>query len=603
MIRNSCRLTRKAFADLLGVSFKTVESWELGINTPGSAAARLLDILGYDCEYAMSIGAYPLQRYDGSKVKKLRVKLGLSRELFALAIGVSENAAASWEQNRTVPNGPASRIMDLLDKDGDILGLLMGCNDGEEWKKPMDERLKVSVIIATHNNADTIGNSIDSIWSRSFRDMEVIVVDVNSTDGTKDLLLEMAAEDPQVTFLADGMGSLGHARNMGLDHARAPYIVFADPDGYFRSNALEYMSLMLDESPDADMFTCETDCFGNDAYGRTGEELRNAMADANDRDGRKQEMDSRLIRHWAFDCMTMYRASFLRDNAIRFYDMPGRGRQDDAFRLLASAKGIASATADAKYDRMMDIPRQRITDAKDAADVCREFRFLKAKLQEDEALWQKMRLVFWQAYYDRNMLWYERLPDESRAVLSKQMQADMKEAIRRKEYSREHFDIRVREEMELLMRSADAFDRHQKKRIAKRETERDAGNEKDARLTEIRTFDEKDGLERMARESARHAREMRREEHLDRKWLLEEMTHDLAPLRMLLGLSVEEMGNLIGVSGSTYRNIETGKKEVSWDQYMALLFVFRYNGRTAAVTDTLGLYPRPLQLRVRNGVT
>ena len=252
---------------------------------------------------------------------------------------------------------------------------------------------------------------------------------------------------------------------------------------------------------------------------------------------------------------------------------------------------------------MMDIPRQRITDAKDAADVCREFRFLKAKLQEDEALWQKMRLVFWQAYYDRNMLWYERLPDESRAVLSKQMQADMKEAIRRKEYSREHFDIRVREEMELLMRSADAFDRHQKKRIAKRETERDAGNEKDARLTEIRTFDEKDGLERMARESARHAREMRREEHLDRKWLLEEMTHDLAPLRMLLGLSVEEMGNLIGVSGSTYRNIETGKKEVSWDQYMALLFVFRYNGRTAAVTDTLGLYPRPLQLRVRNGVT
>ena len=89
---------------------------------------------------------------------------------------------------------------------------------------------KVSVIIATHNHAATIGDCIDSIWSRSFTGVEVIVVDVNSTDSTKEMLLEMAEDDAQVTFLADGMGSLGHARNMGMNHARAPYIMFLEPE-------------------------------------------------------------------------------------------------------------------------------------------------------------------------------------------------------------------------------------------------------------------------------------------------------------------------------------------------------------------------------------
>ena len=65
---------------------------------------------------------------------------------------------------------------------------------------------KVSVIIATHNNVATIGDCIDSLWSRKFNEVEVIVVDVNSTDGTKDLLAEMAAEDEHITYLADSRG-------------------------------------------------------------------------------------------------------------------------------------------------------------------------------------------------------------------------------------------------------------------------------------------------------------------------------------------------------------------------------------------------------------
>ena len=71
------------------ISVKTLEAWEQGINTPGSAAARLLDLIGYDYGFAATIARQPLQEYDGAMVKAIRKKLGLPRELFALAIGVS----------------------------------------------------------------------------------------------------------------------------------------------------------------------------------------------------------------------------------------------------------------------------------------------------------------------------------------------------------------------------------------------------------------------------------------------------------------------------------------------------------------------------------
>ncbi len=83
----------------------------------------------------------------------------------------------------------------------------------------MNTKPKVSVVIATHNNSETIEECIESLWNGRFNDIEVIAVDVNSTDGTKDILSEMAAEDDRIIFLADSLGSMGHARDMGMSHA------------------------------------------------------------------------------------------------------------------------------------------------------------------------------------------------------------------------------------------------------------------------------------------------------------------------------------------------------------------------------------------------
>ena len=467
----------------------------------------------------------------------------------------------------------------------------------------MNKTPKVSVVIATHNNAENIGECIDSLWNGSFDEIEVIAVDVNSTDGTKDILADMAASDEQITFLADSMGSLGHAKNIGMDHARAPYIIFAAPDGFFHRDAIEHMCLQLDDAPDANMITCETDSVGSGLHGRTAKDRRKSIGNANYKDGRRQEMESRLIRSWMFDNITMYRTSFLYDNGIRHFDRPGYGSQDSAFRFLAMAGGTASVSVDVKYSCRMDLPGLRIKDSKIVTDVCEEFRFLKAQLQKDSALWWRMRLVYWQAYYDRNMLLYEQLSDDLRVRLSKRLQADIKEAIYRKEFSREHFDVRVRDEMELLLKSTNEFDKLQDRKLSEREKAFAAEVHRDDRMSAIILSKENDELERLSRESAEKTEKFRKENRLNRKWLMDEMTRDMASLRMLLGVSTEEMSNLLGISNSAYKSFETGRKEISWDLYMALLFIFRYNDRTASVADALGLFPEPLKARIKKGTS
>lgn len=465
----------------------------------------------------------------------------------------------------------------------------------------MYKRPKVSVIIATHNNAENIGDCVDSLWSRSFSEIDVIVVDVNSTDGTKDVLANMVS-DEQIIFLADSTGSIGHAKNMGVDRARGDYIVFVEPKDFVHRNALEYMSLKLDDSPDADMFSIEIDCIGDDSYGRTAEDRRKSIGNANSIDPRRQEMDSRVVRYWIFESFTMYRKTFLREYDIHHYDVPGYGRQSDAFCFLAMAKGIPSVSVDIYYSRNMDIQSKLITDSRVINDFCSEYKYLRDRLREDSKKWWTYRLVYWQTYYDRAMLLYERLSDDLKSVFSKRMQADIRGAVLHKEYSEEHFDIRVRDEMQLLMKSTPEFDRYQAERIKKRKKERDVLLRREDRISEIAASTEENELERLSKESAQRIRERRKKNRLDRAWLMDEMARDMAPLRLLLGLTTDEMGKILGLSESTYKSIESGKREISWDQYMALLFIFRYNDRTAPVTDTLGLYPDPLKNRIRKGV-
>jgi len=105
---------------------------------------------------------------------------------------------------------------------------------------PMNTACMLSVIIPTHNVRPWITETIQSVLMQDFDDMEVIVVDDHSEDGTLEVVERVAGADPRVKVVRAAARGGGSARNEGVDRARGEYIVFADgddivPEGAYRA--------------------------------------------------------------------------------------------------------------------------------------------------------------------------------------------------------------------------------------------------------------------------------------------------------------------------------------------------------------------------------
>ena len=63
----------------------------------------------------------PIPHYGETTIKSVRNKLGLSQMAFAEALGVSKKTVEAWEAGTNIPQGPAQRILELLQKEYDLL--------------------------------------------------------------------------------------------------------------------------------------------------------------------------------------------------------------------------------------------------------------------------------------------------------------------------------------------------------------------------------------------------------------------------------------------------------------------------------------------------
>lgn len=87
-----------------------------------------------------------------------------------------------------------------------------------------------SVIVPCRNAADTVADAISGVLASSLREIEVLVVDDGSCDGTADIIEGLSRRDPRVRLLKNGGKGVSSARNAGLDAASGRFIFFVDAD-------------------------------------------------------------------------------------------------------------------------------------------------------------------------------------------------------------------------------------------------------------------------------------------------------------------------------------------------------------------------------------
>lgn len=100
----------------------------------------------------------------------------------------------------------------------------------------------VSVIIPVYNVFPYLREALDSVVNQTCRELEIIIVDDGSTDGSGSVC-DAYREDPRVQVIHQKNRGLSNARNVGLDRMKGDYVAFLDPDDAFHP---DFIRLMLD---------------------------------------------------------------------------------------------------------------------------------------------------------------------------------------------------------------------------------------------------------------------------------------------------------------------------------------------------------------------
>ena len=110
-----------------------------------------------------------------------------------------------------------------------------------------DDAPLLSVVIPTHNVRPWLRQALDSVLRQDV-DLEVIVVDDRSDDGTIEFAREAAGRDARVSVVSSSGEGGGSARNAGADLARGRYLVFADGDDLIPDGAYDALVTSLEVS-------------------------------------------------------------------------------------------------------------------------------------------------------------------------------------------------------------------------------------------------------------------------------------------------------------------------------------------------------------------
>lgn len=97
----------------------------------------------------------------------------------------------------------------------------------------------VSVIVVTYNAAGTIARCIDSILGQSLKDIELIVIDDGSKDGTGGIVDRYMEADSRIKVVHQKNSGVSVARQKGLDMVTGAYSIFVDSDDWIEPDMLE----------------------------------------------------------------------------------------------------------------------------------------------------------------------------------------------------------------------------------------------------------------------------------------------------------------------------------------------------------------------------
>ena len=192
-------------------------------------------------------------------------------------------------------------------------------------------RCKISVIVPVYNVEKYLKQCLDSLAAQTLKNIEFIIVNDGSTDGSLSIIQDFKARDERFIILDRENAGYGSAVNAGFNIAQGEYIGIVESDDWVESDAFEKLYILASENDKPDVV--KSNYF---AFNETDEKfIENYKAETCDDFFEKQDIEKmgKCIMSAPSIWAGIYRRDFLVAEGISFRETQGAAYQDTAFIL------------------------------------------------------------------------------------------------------------------------------------------------------------------------------------------------------------------------------------------------------------------------------
>jgi glycosyltransferase involved in cell wall biosynthesis len=218
-----------------------------------------------------------------------------------------------------------------------------------------------------------LARCIASVVGQSYGNLDIILIDDGSTEGSADICAEWARRDKRITYIRQDNAGLGAARNSGMRAAKSEYITFLDADDWFEPAFVEkIIGAMLNTGGDIGM--CDIYYVDSASMSRQAVRLRFGKHVVSSRDDKSIVNKSRLFA-WG----KIYKRVLLDKCNFSFPDITF---EDICIPLLVARADNICYVPEPLFSYFRNRPGSLSNDYNKIDDICKGLQLLYDKLNE-----------------------------------------------------------------------------------------------------------------------------------------------------------------------------------------------------------------------------
>lgn len=239
---------------------------------------------------------------------------------------------------------------------------------------------KVSIVVPIYNVEKYVEQCVRSLMGQTLREIEIILVNDGSKDGSREIIGRLAQEDPRISILDRENSGYGASINAGFAAATGEYLGILESDDYCEPDAFETL-YALAKSAGADMAKCAFNFYWSDPerweyFG---------IVDAAHAERPMAPLDYESMFYVKASIWSaIYRADFIRAQGITLRESPGASYQDTSFsfKVMCLAKTVAY-TQEALFNYRQDNENSSVNSKGKAFVLMDEYAEIERFLAQD----------------------------------------------------------------------------------------------------------------------------------------------------------------------------------------------------------------------------